>query len=142
MQPEERRPDELTVGRDGVLGAEARVGEKAPPVHRDGGQDAGRAVRGRRDDTTAGRVLFVDGERERAQPFAGQLAPAARLGLFELLADEPGPPLDLEHAGEHAAGVQPADGVQHVAGAQARDIGLTRRVGDTHRLRTDSALLQ
>ncbi|HVL60360.1 MAG TPA: serine dehydratase beta chain, partial [Microbacterium sp.] len=45
-----------------------------------------------------GGVLLVDGERESAEPFAGQLPAPVVLRLFELLADRAGPPLDLKQS--------------------------------------------
>ena len=87
VKSQQRAADQLAVGRHRVARAEAGVGEESPPVHRDGGQDAGRAVRGSGDHPAAGGVLLVDGERERAEPLAGQLAAPVVLRLLELLAD-------------------------------------------------------
>ena len=105
-KPSSALPTSSPYGRDGVAGAEARVGEEPPPVHRDGGQDAGGTVGRRRDDAATGGVLLVDGEREGAEPLARQLAVSGGLRRLELLADGRRAPLDLEHARQHAVVVQ------------------------------------
>jgi hypothetical protein len=56
--------------------------------------------------TPARGVLLVHGERERAEPLPGDRRRAVRLDLVELLADRPGPALDLQDAGQHAVRVK------------------------------------
>ena len=105
-EAEEGATDQFAVGRDRVAGAEPGVGEEPPPVHRDGGEDAGGTVRRRGDDPAARGVLLVDRERERAEPFAGDLASAFGFNALELLADHSRATLDLEDAWEHTVRVQ------------------------------------
>ncbi len=106
--------------RHGVSRPQTRVGEEAPPVHRDCGKDAGGTVGGRCDDPPACGVLLVDGEREGPEPLPGDLPHAARFDGLELFADRAGAALDLQDAGEHAVRVQ--------AGIHASGHGVPDRV--------------
>src|SRR5690606_20134870 len=67
---------------------------------------ARRPVRRSRDDPTPGGVLLIDGEREGAQPLAGELAAPLRLGCIELGADAGSTSLDPQHPGQGSLGVQ------------------------------------